>query len=216
MPLGVGLPIGNFCSYLACLFTSLLTLRLIKFDKISSKALAIVSYFVGLDCTGSDRSSIPSRRSPSNRLVVQLARDNVLKHSSALKGISRIVANDPVVHVYLHGASETFTSSSQTCLDRKQTDDDSNAKVSSFSTCDPTKRGRKSRKKGSLKQAPNSTVDAIFNDKAAILDFSVSDEDKTSRKDQSIELRSVDKYEEKISLSMSRMNLMHEKVENSP
>ena len=71
-----------------------------KFDSIASKALSVVSLFVGIDCTGSSRAAItPSNK--TERSLVKRARNNILQHQQSLRGIARLVSDDPVVNSYL-------------------------------------------------------------------------------------------------------------------
>ncbi|KAL3822615.1 hypothetical protein ACHAXA_006400 [Cyclostephanos tholiformis] len=100
-------------------------------DAISSKALAIILYFVGIACVefgGSDAST----RGSSNRLAAQWAREKVLQHKSALQGMARLVADDPVVHAYLN---ETNT----ICTECKPSFDDSLASNSALGKPDSRK-----------------------------------------------------------------------------
>ena len=82
-----------------------------EYDIISSKALSIVSYFVGIDCT---ESAILSD-GLSHRWAIQLTRETVLRHKSALNGIARLVADDPVVNAYLQEASKVRSKSESYC-----------------------------------------------------------------------------------------------------
>ncbi|KAL3763869.1 hypothetical protein ACHAW5_000415 [Stephanodiscus triporus] len=138
------------------------------YDAVASKALAVVSYFVGSGCIEPDRSTIPSRGS-SNRLAAQWARESVLRHKPALRGIARLVADDPVVRAYLHGES-IICADRRRCLDGSLAGDDvpgksgsrriipsslsskfpaplHNGEPSLSAHRDPTKNGRISRKR---------------------------------------------------------------------
>mmetsp|Transcript_25742 Transcript_25742/g.53775 ORF Transcript_25742/g.53775 Transcript_25742/m.53775 type:complete len:1389 (-) Transcript_25742:60-4226(-) len=144
------------------------------YDAISLKALSIVSYFVGIDCTGSDRAAIPSKNR-SNRLMVQLTRKSVLHHKSALQGIARLVAYDPVVHAYLIEASNTCAGGDNAGLGDilaskdpleilSERPSESSAPLDAGElgpkNHDPTKMGRRSRKKRgapSPRQTPSFT-----------------------------------------------------------
>ena len=64
-----------------------------QFDDISTKALSIVAYFIGVACAGSDSAAFRSRKC-------------VLRHKPALQGIARLVADDPVVHSYLYNVDK--------------------------------------------------------------------------------------------------------------
>ena len=71
-----------------------------KFDSIASKALSIVSLFVSIDCTGSSRAAImPSCKMERN--MIKGARNNILQHQQSLRGIARLISDDPVVNTYL-------------------------------------------------------------------------------------------------------------------
>lgn len=71
-----------------------------KFDGVASKALSVVSLFVGIDCTGSCRAAVtPSSKIERN--VVKGALNSVLQHQQSLRGIARLVSDDPVVNTYL-------------------------------------------------------------------------------------------------------------------
>jgi hypothetical protein len=71
-----------------------------KFDVVASKALSVVSLFVGIDCTGSSRAAVtPSSKIERN--VVKGALNSVLQHQQSLRGIARLVSDDPVVNTYL-------------------------------------------------------------------------------------------------------------------
>ena len=75
-----------------------------KFDIIASKALSIISLFVSIDCTGSNRAAI----TPGNQMerkVVKGARNGVLHHQQSLRGIARLISDDPVVNTYLRSAA---------------------------------------------------------------------------------------------------------------
>lgn len=154
-----------------------------EYDIISSKALSIVSYFVGIDCT---ESAILSG-GPSNRLAIQLTRETVLQHKSALRGIARLVADDPVVNAYLHEASKTFTTSER-CGDKlpkkigspertrcRSSSRDFFASIQQkelkkSSHSDPTKSGRRSRRKriSQLSDSPLSSISADLQSKSSL------------------------------------------------
>eukprot|EP00986_Skeletonema_menzelii_P003518 scaffold1089_cov131-Skeletonema_menzelii.AAC.11 len=75
-----------------------------KFDRIASKALSIVSLFVSIDCTGSSRAAItPSCKMERN--MIKGARNSILQHQQSLRGIARLVSDDPVVNTYLQSVS---------------------------------------------------------------------------------------------------------------
>ena len=75
-----------------------------KFDSIASKALSIVSLFVSIDCTGSSRAAItPSSKIERN--MIKGARNNILQHQQSLRGIARLVSDDPVVNTYLQSVA---------------------------------------------------------------------------------------------------------------
>ncbi len=75
-----------------------------KFDRIASKALSIVSLFVGIDCTGSSRAAItPSCKMERN--MIKGARNSILQHQQSLRGIARLVSDDPVVNSYLQSVA---------------------------------------------------------------------------------------------------------------
>ncbi|KAL7536695.1 hypothetical protein ACHAXR_007342 [Thalassiosira sp. AJA248-18] len=121
-----------------------------NYDATSSKALSIVSYFVGVECTGSDRAALHATHR-HNRLVVQLARKSVLQHKPALQGIARLFADDPVVHAYLHAECKTCTSNRtgmsvrNSSMETPSSLQDVEFGMSTY--CDPTKLGRHSRKR---------------------------------------------------------------------
>mmetsp|Transcript_37276 Transcript_37276/g.78612 ORF Transcript_37276/g.78612 Transcript_37276/m.78612 type:complete len:1022 (+) Transcript_37276:132-3197(+) len=120
-----------------------------KYDTISWKALSIVSFFVGIDCTGSDRAAV-TPRSPSHRVVVEFTRKSLLQHKAALKGIARLVANDPVVLAHfedLINSSEDVGIAAGGVLDSVEWLPPHNIKAGVTTIRDPTKLGRKSRKK---------------------------------------------------------------------
>lgn len=76
-----------------------------KFDTIASKALSIVSLFVSIDCTGSNRAAItPSTKMERN--VIKGARNSILQHHQSLRGIARLISDDPVVNTYLRSVAE--------------------------------------------------------------------------------------------------------------
>ena len=79
-----------------------------EYDGISSNALSIVAHFVGVDCTGSERSAISSK-GQLNLPSVKAARKSVLQHKAALQGLARLVADDHVAHAYLRKACPTRT-----------------------------------------------------------------------------------------------------------
>jgi hypothetical protein len=75
-----------------------------KFDIIASKALSIVSLFVSIDCTGSNRAAItPSSKMERN--LVKGARNSILQHQQSLRGIARLISDDPVVNTYLRSVA---------------------------------------------------------------------------------------------------------------
>lgn len=75
-----------------------------KFDSIASKALSIVSLFISIDCTGSSRAAItPSCKVERN--MIKGARNNILQHQQSLRGIARLISDDPVVNTYLQSVA---------------------------------------------------------------------------------------------------------------
>ena len=113
-----------------------------QFDDISTKALSIVAYFIGVACAGSDGAAFRSRKC-------------VLRHKPALQGIARLVADDPVVHSYLYNVDKLgmldCNGSTQT-IDSRSSLADSEGVPSSQDTdftntsFDPTKAGRQRKK----------------------------------------------------------------------
>ena len=220
-----------------------------KYDAISTKALSIVSYFVGIDCTGSDRAAILSK-GPRHRLAVHITRKSVLQHKSALQGIARLVADDPVVHAYLHVASRTCTDKNAAIDISIMTPGSQVNKVAPLQDaeqgpsayCDPTKLGRRSRKKrsglapyfaGPSKQDIEPPLESLHGNhlktegvsyqpkslsgngrnhkKSRSFDFSPNG-GSPSLKGEKRALNGSDKYEEKISLALSRVKLTSFKV----
>ena len=144
-----------------------------KHDIISSKALSLVAHFVSAICTYASYRQNPQ----INRAAVKSARNAVLGHKTALRGLARLVLDDPVVDAYLaqralivHGRDNATVDKTVDAEDIvKEVPDDqsdvshltSNSKVSKTSTLsepkkedvesisgDPTKFGRrKGRKK---------------------------------------------------------------------
>ena len=179
-----------------------------KYDIISSKALSIVSYFVGVDCT--NRSSILSQGA-SNRPAVQMVRECVLQHKSALQGIARLVANDPVVHAYLHKPSVkasglSMTRSSLPARTVLHQADDGEIALNVIN--DPTILGRRSRTK---KYADEASLYRDEKTEDSSLDFIIAEEELHPK----LELQNADKYVEKIALSMSRTKVSHQRAEGS-
>jgi hypothetical protein len=215
-----------------------------EYDIISSKALSIVSYFVGIDCT---ESAVLSG-GPSNRLAIQLTRETVLQHKSALRGIARLVADDPVVNAYLHEASKTFTTSER-CGDKlpekygssertrcRSSSRDFLASIqqtelNQSSHSDPTKLGRRSRKKriSQVSDSPSSSISADLQSKSSLdvepkfgagaprtlfcrgrsagVDFSFNDGDASSVECHESDTNCANRFDEKISLAMSRIKM---------
>jgi len=211
-----------------------------KYDAISSKALSIISYFIGVDCTISNRSSIASQSSKCS--VVQVTRESVLSHKPALQGIARLVANDPVVHAYLLNAYRTHTNNerylvgaqrahpttAKLCLPSRKLQSHA-VKLSRARTHgDPTKIGRKcrrnrypqsdlratSRDKIPLELMPSAVneIQGVSREELTSLDFTVDKESTAFCKRKTNEL--AEKYDEKIALSFSRTRLLQEKAKD--
>jgi len=215
-----------------------------EYDIISSKALSIVSYFVGIDCTES--AILPD--GPSNRLAIQLTRETVLQHKSALRGIARLVADDPVVNAYLHAASKALsTNAGGICCGDESSDDigpperrtscrssrDFLASIKhdrepNHSThCDPTKSGRRSRKKRQVSDSPSSNVSSDLQSKSSLdvepsfgigtsrtlfcrgqsADMDFSFREAPTPEGHESDVNCSNKFDEKILLAMSRIKL---------
>mmetsp|Transcript_1902 Transcript_1902/g.4132 ORF Transcript_1902/g.4132 Transcript_1902/m.4132 type:complete len:1580 (+) Transcript_1902:91-4830(+) len=74
-----------------------------KYDVISSNALSLVGHFIGVDCVGSERSSIRNS-GQIDKSVTTAARKTILQHKTALQGLARLSADDPLVLAYLRQA----------------------------------------------------------------------------------------------------------------
>jgi hypothetical protein len=215
-----------------------------EYDIISSKALSIVSYFVGIDCT---ESAILSD-GPSNRLAIQLTRETVLQHKPALRGIARLVADDPVVNAYLHEESKSLsTNDAGSCCGDEFSDDigpperatscrssrDFLASIkhdrepNQSTHCDPTKSGRRSRKKRQVSDSPSSNVSSDLQSKSSLdvepslgigtsrtlfyrgqsADMDFSFREAPTPEGLESDVNCSNKFDEKILLAMSRIQL---------
>ena len=237
------------------------------YDAIASKALAVVSYFVGIGCIESERSISISRGS-SNLLAAEWARESVLQHKPALRGIARLVADDPVVRAYLQDEAIGIRADSRRCLDDSSARDGvpgkpgarkihpssltrkfpaplHNGEPSLSAHRDPTKLGRKSRKRKNPQQDDTQSSfdfgESPANGSRSSFDFGESPDqfldpvpspqsahgkhERSNRppptvqkygkfkgkcNDGGAEESVVDKFEEKISLAMSRTALPQE------
>ncbi|KAL7466154.1 hypothetical protein ACHAXS_006446 [Conticribra weissflogii] len=81
-----------------------------KYDIISSNALSLVAHFMGVDCVGSERSSIKIS-GQLDKFVTKAVRKTILQHKAALQGLARLAADDPLVLAYLRQASLSRVSS---------------------------------------------------------------------------------------------------------
>lgn len=148
-----------------------------KYDVISSIALSLVGHFIGVDCVGSERSSIKNS-GQIDKSVTTAARKTILQHKPALQGLARLSADDPLVLAYLRKAILTRESTMSNPEDvvpkltspdpHLSEDEESSLSVGPFSsrtselsipstlessqeenptTCDPTKSGRRKSRK---------------------------------------------------------------------
>ncbi|KAL3763796.1 hypothetical protein ACHAWU_001916 [Discostella pseudostelligera] len=191
-----------------------------EYDIISSKALSIVSYFVGVDCT---ESAILSDGA-SNRLAIQLTRETVLQHKSALRGIARLVADDPVVNAYLHEASKPLSTNAggSCCGDELSDDIGTERKPPAVAQS-----GRRSRKKRQVSDSPSSNVSSDLQSKSSLdvepsfgigtsrtlfcrgqsADMDFSFREAPTPEGHESDVNCSNKFDEKILLAMSRIKL---------
>ena len=182
-------------------------------NTIISQALSIISYFIGVDCTGSHRSSTALSKGPSHRLAVQMARESVLTHGTSLLGIARLVADDPVVFAYVQEASTTGVSGKKRlspCNTGEKLLGNTpphEVGASRSASCDPTKmRRRKKRRIGpSSSPSPGSNLNFVPTP------FSRTEESTPGGPNVSLaeaavafELHGMDKHKDKLLLAMSR------------
>eukprot|EP00978_Attheya_sp_CCMP212_P047424 scaffold421360_cov57-Attheya_sp.AAC.5 len=148
-------------------------------DLAATEALALVAHFLSLDCT---KSTHAASSGPS---MARQMRKRIMKHDGALKGISRLVLlGDPIVTANLNQTTvQNALTESQS--DRKNNDDDRSVASSSVhseksipegdddastsqptgvAALDPTKRGRKRKKRRRIAFQPmqDSCLDPIL------------------------------------------------------
>ena len=109
-----------------------------SYDDVSSKALSAVSYFISVDCTGTNKAA-------------ESVRKRVLRHRTALQGLARLLTDDSIVHDFLREAANTVSlSQSSNCDNSSIASSVMQSQSSSVDTkerriSDPTKKGRRRR-----------------------------------------------------------------------
>ena len=106
------------------------------YDDVSSKALSAVSYFISVDCTGTNKAADSVRK-------------RVLRHKTALQGLARLLTDDSIVHDILREAADTVSLSQSSNCDSSSIassvmqSQSSSVDTRERRTSDPTKRGRR-------------------------------------------------------------------------
>ncbi|KAL9184871.1 hypothetical protein ACHAXT_002648 [Thalassiosira profunda] len=143
-----------------------------KDDAAASQALALLAYLVARDGTGSARGAVPAANGRPHRRAAALAREAALRHGGMLRGVARLVADDPVVGARLargragsggaegeDGAGESRRASPIQSPSPSSMPSDSVARPATDSNeaapRDPTKRGRRGRRCRSARLGPS-------------------------------------------------------------
>lgn len=194
-----------------------------SYDDVSSKALSAVSYFISVDCAGTNKAADSVRK-------------RVLRHRTALQGLARLITDDSIVHDFLREAADTVSLSQSSNCDNSSIassvmqSQSSSVDTRERRTSDPTKRGRRrghkrNRQSGDFKRKKSfkrhsfdsSAALKLHSDQQtphndlSVLDFR-SNEKKTPTPQQELviepDVSKGDKFNGKIERALSRARLV--------